>query len=69
MSPCRLLIPSQSAQESLALFSQTKAALKVKKPRLGVPVVAQWLIHLTSIHEDAGSIPGLVQWVKDPVLP
>ena len=42
--------------------------LSVNKMFPGVPVVTQQVTNWTSIREDAGLIPGLAQWVKDPVL-
>ena len=34
----------------------------------GIPTVAQQVKNQISIHEDVGSVPGLIQWVKDLLL-
>ena len=50
------------------LGSAIKRVLKIEKMVHGVPIVAQQVKDPRSVCEDVGLIPGLVQWIKDPVL-
>ena len=57
---------------ALEKAKRQKKKIKLKKKfnrNFGVPVVAQWLTNPTRNHEVVGLVPGLAQWVNDPVLP
>ena len=51
-----------------AFFSVNREKCLIKMLSLGSSPCGSAVINPTGIHEDEGSIPGLTQWAKDPVL-
>ena len=68
------LIDTKFKKEIVKILKELKADMSsnadyFRKALEGIPIMAQWLMNPTRNHGVAGLIPGLDQWVKDPVLP
>ena len=54
---------SQATDQDLSMY------LLKKERQIGSSRHGSVVVNPASIHEDAGLIPGLAQWVKNPALP
>ena len=68
---CRMGLPNKNSCHSAVVSHPGHPSTwfqLCKEFSLGIPIMAQRVKNLANILEDAGLIPGLVQWVEDLVL-
>ena len=56
------------ALEKAKKKKKEKKSKQIKRKQVGLPIVAQGVMNPARNHEVAVSMPGLAQWVEDPVM-
>ena len=69
MKKCSVSLIIREMQIKTTMRPHTSQTASIKKSTKGSSHCGSAVMNPTSIHEDMDSIPGLVQWVKDGLLP